>query len=450
MKKIKQNLLERSICLLGYQNDHKARYIQFINFKRVRDDSTCYLMIDKPVEKMIPLDDDNGFVVEFNITKKELYKPYTTKAQILEIKDDEMISHSGVFMVQLLPSLNDSEQIEEITPDAEYFYSGMKDWFIDIQERVSRGEFKGEKGDKGDTPIKGVDYFTEEDKKELIEEMKFSYAPVHTVYENGVYNIYDEKNVKQTFTSLKALFDDVNVFLYCVHSNVIHIPSFIEDEGAVSFSGAYTIGDNSHISRVIINTQNVVHCNDCHVEDTTNKVTSTRMSEATLQSVTKYPSMKVLVDYVASHGGGYDDTEVKQRISNVENTTSLHSLELETQANDIDNLEIALGNKQDKNVYIQYLQDVNAQSIVESAMSGINYYVVDMENYTYALMDRVDMANYLLFFESEKATYTISLIDNSWNKIEKTIPTDAHINNLIDAKITGLETLANEIEGVIG
>lgn len=44
-----------------------------------------------------------------------------------------------------------------------------------VEERANNGEFKGDKGDKGDkgedghTPEKGVDYFTEEDKAEIVQ-----------------------------------------------------------------------------------------------------------------------------------------------------------------------------------------------------------------------------------------------------------------------------------------
>lgn len=39
-----------------------------------------------------------------------------------------------------------------------------------LAQAKESGEFKGDKGDKGDTPVKGTDYFTEADKKEIAEQ----------------------------------------------------------------------------------------------------------------------------------------------------------------------------------------------------------------------------------------------------------------------------------------
>lgn len=40
-----------------------------------------------------------------------------------------------------------------------------------IQEEADSGKFDGPKGDKGDTPIKGTDYWTEEDKQEIVKDV---------------------------------------------------------------------------------------------------------------------------------------------------------------------------------------------------------------------------------------------------------------------------------------
>lgn len=41
----------------------------------------------------------------------------------------------------------------------------------DVEERANKGEFNGSDGEDGHTPVKGVDYWTEEDKSEIVKEV---------------------------------------------------------------------------------------------------------------------------------------------------------------------------------------------------------------------------------------------------------------------------------------
>lgn len=67
----------------------------------------------------------------------------------------------GDAVTELTNKLNDKVSTQDITNAVENALSEAK------ESGVFDGE-KGEKGDQGETPVKGVDYFTEEDKTEIV------------------------------------------------------------------------------------------------------------------------------------------------------------------------------------------------------------------------------------------------------------------------------------------
>ena len=59
---------------------------------------------------------------------------------------------------------------------------------------------------KGDTPVKGIDYFTEEDKQELVNDVLANFP----VYE-GTYNISPSRQTQILETANKVLSDNVTI-----------------------------------------------------------------------------------------------------------------------------------------------------------------------------------------------------------------------------------------------
>lgn len=86
------------------------------------------------------------------------------------------LSTSTPAIVHCKPSILDGEDTP--APPREDVYSqiiGLCEEAVNaaksVEERANNGEFKGAPGEKGDKPVKGVDYFTPEDKAELVEEI---------------------------------------------------------------------------------------------------------------------------------------------------------------------------------------------------------------------------------------------------------------------------------------
>lgn len=163
--------------------------------------------------------------------------------------------------------------------------------------------------------------------------------------------------------------------------------------------------------------------------------------------------------YTPSHpsgGGSYDDTEIRRMIAD-----RYTKFETDTTFATID----SLNGKQPRDVNIMYGGDYIASEIIDMAMNqGVTVTVVDIEAQEYAIMSRVDLESYKLIFANDLHLYKISLIDNSWEKVDASselkeeianlkdrlgnvedVATDTHINGLIDAKITPLESLADAI-----
>lgn len=73
-------------------------------------------------------------------------------------------------------------------------------------EWVDIPAIKGDKGEDGRTPVKGVDYFTEADKQELINDVLANFP----VYE-GEYNISPSRQTQILETTNKVLSDNVTI-----------------------------------------------------------------------------------------------------------------------------------------------------------------------------------------------------------------------------------------------
>lgn len=143
------------------------------------------------------------------------------------------------------------------------------------------------------------------------------YVELQTKWINGKYAIVDKDENVLTYNDIVDLYQNQKTFVYCVHTNVITLPSFKEDEG-FAFTGTYTIRDKSHIIRVIINSSNDIHTDDVEVEDVVNK--RSRITESNKTSIDFYPSIKAVVDYIDGHVSEtnklYDVPYTEQQILN--------------------------------------------------------------------------------------------------------------------------------------
>lgn len=105
-----------------------------------------------------------------------------------DVKDGEGLN--------VLGSYASEEELKAAHPTGEagnaYFVnSNLFLWDEAAKMWIDVGQVKGEKGDKGDTgadghtPVKGIDYFTESEKQEIIEEAAESAKPTDYVKDTG-------------------------------------------------------------------------------------------------------------------------------------------------------------------------------------------------------------------------------------------------------------------------
>ena len=168
------NQCPKKKLIFGHQGDHNNTVIEFSGIERVATDSTLYLKIGYPVEALVPLSDENQVTVQNYITKKE---STNIPCQVVEYKlatdsttEYELVGNSDLFVAMVLPSIDESEIPEVTDPTLDLIYTQMHEMYLTIKNAYASGEFKGEKGDKGDTPIKGTDYWTDTDKQEIVDD----------------------------------------------------------------------------------------------------------------------------------------------------------------------------------------------------------------------------------------------------------------------------------------
>ena len=171
--------------VFGRQYDHNDLIVEIQGFTRVSDNSTVYLKIGSPVEALVPLDENFQFTIQSYITKQAEEK---IPCQLVEYKlvegsttEYELISNSDIFFGTVLPSLDESEIPEITDPSLDLIYTQVHEMYLTIKSAYESGEFKGEKGDKGDKgdkPIKGTDYWTENDQNELADAAKEKVQPL--------------------------------------------------------------------------------------------------------------------------------------------------------------------------------------------------------------------------------------------------------------------------------
>ena len=157
---------------LGYRFDHNTKIIFLTGFERLQEKSTLYLKMSKPVEALVPLTDDLSFTVQQYMT---LYSG-RIRCQILELSlktgsDNayEIISNSPIFYAMVKESISNQPEITD--PSLDLIYTQMHEMYLTIKNAYASGEFKG------DTPIKGTDYWTDTDKQEIVDNTTEAMAP---------------------------------------------------------------------------------------------------------------------------------------------------------------------------------------------------------------------------------------------------------------------------------
>ena len=85
--------------------------------------------------------------------------PGTVKCQFKLIGENGGIISAPQFTIVV----EDTVYNEQVVKDSVSEATVLTEMIADIQSKLDNNEFKGEKGDQGYTPIKGVDYFTEEE-----------------------------------------------------------------------------------------------------------------------------------------------------------------------------------------------------------------------------------------------------------------------------------------------
>jgi hypothetical protein len=201
----------------------------------------------------------------------------------------------------------------------------------------------------------------------------FTYKQLHTTIDGNKVHIRDEENNILTFQDVVDLYLDPHIFVYCLSMNVVHIPAFNETN-AMAFMGNYTIREETHVSRVIINSEDDVHLNDIQVEDMDNK--TTRISARSTDD--EYPTAKAVYNKLNTIN---EDLNLKeQSIDNlnieVENLTTNINLivnDIDTHTEEINTLENNLDNLSDLTYTKDEVDDkVKGFATTSSLIAGIN------------------------------------------------------------------------------
>lgn len=156
--------------VIGHKYDHKDKVIHFNGFVKKNDDSVVYFKLQTNQGNwMIPLVD-----YEWLVTQPMTNEAGEFRGQLMELMTvdgvAEYISSSKTFKVTVLKSIKEGSH-EVIDPSLDLWAEHLQHLYNDIYDAFERGDFKGEPGDKGDKPVKGIDYFTEEEKNQFASEV---------------------------------------------------------------------------------------------------------------------------------------------------------------------------------------------------------------------------------------------------------------------------------------
>lgn len=146
---------------LGHKKDHLYNSVTFYGYERKTDKSTVFFNLY--AKNKIPIEIglvDYTFDVVIEFTKI----CGMLNGQLIErTKDGSVVGHSCVFPVEILDSNPDGEVCEVTNEVADRWALKIQSLYDEINEKLVNGEF---------TPKKGIDYLTEYEKKEFIDEVE--------------------------------------------------------------------------------------------------------------------------------------------------------------------------------------------------------------------------------------------------------------------------------------
>lgn len=159
MRQIQFNPCEESLLNLGHQFDNKAREIFFPSFRQ-RNDTKLFFNFEKnSIEKYsIELKDDR-----FEVTTPLTLNCGIFKSQLVEMSEDGEVVHGNMFRSIVHESIDANHSYDPTDQETIKLATEMKALYDELSERFERGDFN--------KPVKGVDYYTDEEKVEFAEQL---------------------------------------------------------------------------------------------------------------------------------------------------------------------------------------------------------------------------------------------------------------------------------------
>ena len=165
------------------QEENRVDKIKLKTYPEELKEYNKYIEFETPEGKTVDLMQNDEYTLQSSITQYEHVDVQIVFKKTLE--NDTAVWKSKIFTIKCFDSINALQIVTERQIDTintivdtlnlevsrvEQLEADVQALIADIEARLEAGEFKGEKGDKGDTPIRGVDYWTAEDKQEVEDE----------------------------------------------------------------------------------------------------------------------------------------------------------------------------------------------------------------------------------------------------------------------------------------
>lgn len=122
-------------CDFGQQFDHNATLIHFGGFRKLRTDSTIYIVMEEPIEAMTPLTDDFDFIVQAYCTQEV----GSFRAQLVEyrIQDGttdvmELVHASPRFFCTVNQSIEPQDPPETTDTRLDLIYAQMHQAYLEM------------------------------------------------------------------------------------------------------------------------------------------------------------------------------------------------------------------------------------------------------------------------------------------------------------------------------
>lgn len=422
------NLISDKECHLGHQYDHKANTIRFVGYEMHDERNMMYFKLQtNKKDYKIPLV-DFSWMIEQPITLEH----GEFRGQLLEVKEEdgnvELIDQTDTFKVIIKRSIKNGGEYEVLTPDLELLYTKYNELYNKLKDL--NFEDVSEKLDSYGNTIEETKESIKEIKEQLPEFVKKTEIP----------------EVPEVPTKTSQLVNDSNFITdqdIAGKADKTEIPTrasqinFSEQfEGMDVESGfAFALG--------IVNGKQDKMIAD---EDYVTPNTADKKYQPAGDYYTKNESDGKFADKTET----YTKDEVNRKLS--DSNTAFENYYDGVFASKVElfgamvNEEIE--NKQPRDLMIPYGSDADAQQIVQMAMAGTTCNVVDSESQEFAIMSRLDMTEFKLIFSNDKHLFKISLIDNSWDKVDNLPSTEEfELINEITLSTNSVVTINKDLNG---